>query len=223
LELLITLAIALALGTLLDAALRAGRARTLRASLGLLLALMIAVEQFGSVQGYSGRGAQALSRMVADAIPGQCHAAYVVATPDLIAAAPDITDEAQFDAPAYLAANPDVAASWDGTPWEHYVKFGRAEHRMLDLAQAQRHVALMFFAYNYTIPLAADLGGIPVVNGISGWQPPGWRLFDVLSPDTPEQLAAWLRLNGRGDGDVCTVPVEITMEMMPDLPAGLWP
>jgi hypothetical protein len=45
----------------------------------------------------------------------------------------------------------------------------------------------------------------------------------VLSPDTPEQLAAWLRLNGRGDGDVCTVPVEITMEMMPDLPAGLWP
>ena len=39
--------------------------------------------------------------------------------------------QAQFDPAAYLAANPDVAASqhWSQIPWEHWVQTGQAEGR----------------------------------------------------------------------------------------------
>lgn len=39
--------------------------------------------------------------------------------------------EENFDAKAYLAANPDVAdpAKWGGTPWQHYAQYGQKEGR----------------------------------------------------------------------------------------------
>jgi hypothetical protein len=222
LQLVLTLAMGLGLGTLLDACLRARRPAPLLRTILVAAALAMGVEQFGRAQAYSGGRAEALSRDVAQAIPRDCHAAYIVAPPDMVTKAP-MLDEAHFDGQAYLAANPDVAAAWTGTPWEHYEKFGRAEGRLLDPVAARRRVLTLFFAYNYTVPLAADLSGIPVVNGLSGWQPPGWNLFNVLATNASQRLADWLKLQQQPPGSVCLVPVGLTLEMMPDLPAQLWP
>ena len=222
LEIIVTIAMALAFGWALDRALRPGPRRAARAACAAALILCGGVEQIGRVQGYSGRAAEALSRRVGDALPRSCAAAYVIATPDLVTDQAQV-DEAHFDAKAYLAANPDVAAAWHGTAWEHYERFGRAEHRLLDPAAAGRHLALMYFAYNYTIPLAAALSGKPVVNGLSGWQPPGWHLFDVLAPEARAWLSQWLALNGVAPSAVCVVPARLTLEMVPDLPNGIMP
>ena len=217
LELVVTLAMAVGIGLLID---RAGPSwRPIVAS----LALLAAIEQLGATQSYSGAAAEALSRRVAAEIPASCTAAYVVAPPGLFPPPPPPIAEAQFDAQAYLAANPDVAAAWKGTPWEHYDRFGRAEHRSLDPTYSIQRSATIFFAYNYTIPLAAALRGIPVVNGISGWEPKGWDLFDVLSADAEAHLAAWLRLKNLPAADVCRVPVRITLPEIPDPPARLMP
>ena len=149
------------------------------------LIAIAAIEQTGMVQRYSARDAAALSRRVADAIPPACTAAYVIGAKDMLPEPPIIDDEAKFDAPAYLKANPDVAAAWKGSAWEHYVAFGRREHRALDPDSRFNQLMMMFF-YNYTIPLGAALAGIPVANGLSGWQPPGWDLFDVFAPDAEQ-------------------------------------
>ncbi|MGI4801880.1 MAG: hypothetical protein ACRYG8_49185 [Janthinobacterium lividum] len=219
LEIMITLSIGAAIGLLVDRARSTGAAvRTVVSA----LAVLAAIEQIGSIAGYSGRAAEALSRSVGDAIPASCTAAYFIAPPDM-QSGQVVDDEAHFDAKTYLLANPDVAANWHGSPWDHYQRFGRDEHRALDPAAAGLHLALMYFAYNYTIPLAADLRGIPVVNGLSGWTPPGWDLFDVLSPAAPEHLADWLKRNGRPASDVCVVPIRITLPMVPDLPPGMMP
>jgi hypothetical protein len=47
------------------------------------------------------------------------------------AAAPASKSQANFDAAAYLAANPDVAknAYWSARPWEHYQQHGQNEGR----------------------------------------------------------------------------------------------
>ena len=37
--------------------------------------------------------------------------------------------QANFDANAYLAANPDVARGWASSPWEHYQQYGKNEGR----------------------------------------------------------------------------------------------
>jgi hypothetical protein len=208
---------------MLDRALARGPSgRTLALCAAALLIAAGVLEQIGSVQGYSGAAAEAISRDVGRALPRSCAADYVVATPDLVTQEPAV-DEAHFDAQAYLAANPDVAANWKGTAWEHYARFGRAEHRLLDPARANRHFALMYFAYNYTIPLAAALSGVPVVNGLSGWQPPGWNLFDVMSPDARQHLAQWLAVRGVPEDAVCVVPIRLTLETLPELPRGMWP
>ena len=229
LELLVTLAMGLAFGWALDrvlARLPGGRARPgrrgLLAACAAVLVAAGATEQIGRVQGYSGTRAEGLSREVGRALPPTCAAAYVVATPDLISPRP-VVDEAHFDPKAYLAANPDVAANWHGTPWEHYSRYGQAEQRLLDPAAASRHLVLMYFAYNYTIPLAAALSNVPVVNGLSGWQPPGWNLFDVLAPNARQRLAEWLLPHGVKQDTVCVVPVRLTTEMMPALPDGMLP
>jgi hypothetical protein len=60
------------------------------------------------------------------------------------------------------------------------------------------------------------------VNGLSGWEPPGWQLFDVLSP-APEKLAAWLSLQHQPPGSVCLVPVRIAIDMVPYVPSAMWP
>ncbi len=217
LELVVTLPMAAGIGLLID---RFGpRWRAAVAT----LALLAAIEQLGATQSYSGAVAEALSRRVAAAIPASCKAAYVVAPADLIPPPPPAIDPAQFDAQAYLAANPDVAEAWHGTPWEHYDRFGRAEHRSLDPAYSILRSATIFFAYNYTIPLAAALRGIPVVNGISGWEPRGWDLFDTLSSNAEANLASWLRLKSVPAADVCVVPVRITLPEIPDPPAKLMP
>ena len=214
LELVVILAMAVGVGLLID---RAGpRWRPIVAT----LAVLAAIEQLGATQSYSGAAAEALSARVAAAIPASCKAAYILAPPDLIPPPPPPIDPANFDAAAYLAANPDVAAAWKGTPWEHYDRFGRAEHRSLDPAYSILRSATIFFAYNYTVPLAAALRGIPVVNGISGWEPKGWDLFDVLSPDAEAHLAAWLRLKNLPASDVCLVPIPITLQEIADPPAA---
>jgi hypothetical protein len=223
LELLVTLAMGLAFAWALDRVLARvltgtawPRTRGLLAACIAVLVAVGSVEQIGRVQGYSGSRAEALAREVGRDLPPICTAAYVVAPPDLI------SDEAHFDPQAYLAANPDVAANWRGTPWEHYAKYGRAEQRPLDAAAENRHLALVYFA-NYTIPLAAALSGMPVVNGLSGWQPPGWHLFDVLVPNARQWLAEWLALRGEKQDAVCVVPVRLTTVMVPVLPAGMLP
>lgn len=217
LELVITLPMALGIGILIDRT--APRWRAVVAA----LASLAAVEQLGATQTYSGVSAEALSARVGAEIPTSCRAAYIVAPPSLIPPPPPLLDQAQFDAQSYLAANPDVASAWKGTPWEHYDRFGRAEHRSLDPAYSILRSATVFFAYNYTIPLAAALRGIPVVNGISGWEPKGWDLFDVLSADTNAHLTAWLRLKSVSAADVCIVPIRITLPEIPDPPARLMP
>ena len=217
LELVVTLSMAIGIAVLLDRA--HPRWRPLLAA----LALLAAIEQLGATQNYSGAVAEALSHRVGDAIPAGCRAAFIVAPPDLLPPAPPPVDAAHFDAAAYLAANPDVAAAWKANPWEHYERFGRAEGRLLDPNAAIIRTATLFFAYNYTIPLAASFRGIPVVNGISGWEPPGWHLFDVLSPDAPDRLADWLRLKNIPAADVCTVPVRVTLPDIMDPPATLMP
>jgi hypothetical protein len=217
LELVVTLPMALGIGVLIDRT--TPRWRPIAAA----LALLAAVEQLGATQSYSGASAEALSRRVGAEIPASCKAAYIVAPPDLIPSPPPPIDPAQFDAQAYLTANPDVAAAWKGTPWEHYDRFGRAEHRSLDPAYSILRSATIFFAYNYTVPLAAALRGIPVVDGLSGWEPKGWNLFDVLSPDTDAHVESWLRLKNIPTADVCVVPIRITLPEIPDPPARLMP
>ena len=217
LELVVTLAMAVGLAGLTDA-LRHRWRLLLVAALGVA-----AIEQVGATQTYSGALAAALSRRVGDAIPANCRAAYVVAPPDILPPQPQPLDEAHFDAGAYLAANPDVAATWTDSPWQHYLRFGRAEGRLLDPYAMVIRTATMFFAYNYTIPLAAALRGIPVVNGLSGWEPPGWHLFDVLSPDAPAELGRWLQLKGVPPAAVCVVPIRVTLPEIADPPARLMP
>lgn len=223
LELLVTLAMGLAFGCALDWVRRQRPRGTVGAALLIGLA---AIEQVGRVEGYSAHRAEALSRMVAEAISRSvtppCTAAYVVGTPDLIAH-PAPVEEAQFDTAAYLAANPDVAAAWKESAWSHYQKFGRAENRPLDAVTGQARFLLLTLGYTNTIPLAAALAGIPVVNGLSGWQPPGWDLNDVLAPDAGARLSSWLALRHAAPGSVCLVPVKLTLEMVPFLPQGLLP
>ncbi len=221
LQLLVTLPMAVAFAAAVDAALRPGRWRPALAAVTIVLVGLGAAEQVGRAQEYSGAQAEALAWRVGDALPRSCKAAYVVATPDLVFD-PGELDPAHFDAASYLAANPDVAAAWRGTAWEHYAKFGRAEHRSLSLEASTRHRALMFF-YNYTIPLAASLAGVPVANGLSGWQPPGWDLFDVLAPDARERLAAWLTLQRLHADDVCIAPVRLDFPMLPGPPSRMLP
>jgi hypothetical protein len=224
LEILVTLAMGLAFGWALDRVMARGpgRRRGLLVACATALVAAGSLEQIGRVQGYSGSRAEALAREVGRDLPPTCTATYVIATPDLIPRQP-MVDEAHFDPHAYLVANPDVAANWRGAPWEHYAKYGRAEQRLLDPAAASRHLALMYFAYAYTIPLAASLSGVPVVNGFSGWQPPGWHLFDVLAPNARQWLVEWLALRRVKQDAVCVVPVRLTTEMVPDLPAGMLP
>ena len=217
LELVVTLPVALGIGMLIDRTAPRWRA----AIIGI--AAFAAVEQLGATQSYAGSSAAALSARVGNEIPASCKAAYIVAPPGLIPPPPPPVDQAHFDALSYLAANPDVASAWKGTAWEHYERFGRAEHRSLDPAYAILRRATMFFAYNYTIPLAAALRGIPVVNGISGWEPKGWNLFDVLSADAAEHLAAWLQLKHVSPKEVCFVPISITLPEIPDPPARMMP
>ncbi len=178
-----------------------------------------AIEQIGFVQRYSARDASALAWKVADAIPSGCKAAYVLGAGGMIPPPPVITNEAQFDAAAYLKANPDVARDWKGTAWQHYVLFGRKENRGLDESTQTYHVAMMFF-YNYTIPLSASLAGIPVVNGLSGWQPPGWDLFDVFAPDAPQRMADWMKANHRDPAEVCLVRIRMLLTALPSV--DLW-
>ncbi len=217
LQLVVTLSMGLAFGTLLD---RWLRARAFWRGAALLLLTCGAAEQLGRPAVYSGLQASAVSRLVADAVPRTCKAAYIISTPDLVTNPPEF-DEAHFDAQAYLLANPDVAAVWHGSPWEHYRLFGRAERRYLDPAQAI-HAAHLLFFYNYTIPLAATLSHVPVVNGLSGWQPPGWHLFDVLAPDARAQLPSWLQQRQVAANSVCVIPVRLQLIMLPDRDAGLF-
>ncbi len=227
LELLVTLAMGLAFGWALDRVMRRGGGSVVMAT--VLIAVGI-VEQLGRVEGYSGSRAealsrsvaQALSRSVAQALPRGCAAAYVIGTPDLMTHDVPL-DEAHFDAVGYLAANPDVAATWTESAWAHYAKFGRAEHRPLDAVSGRIHLLLLTLAYNDTIPLAAAFSGVPVVNGLSGWQPPGWALNDVLNPEVLRPLAAWLTLRGVPAQTVCVVPLRLTLEMVPFLPDGMLP
>lgn len=216
LELIVTLPMALGIAILIDRAAPRWRAAI------IALAIFAVIEQIGATQSYSGASAEALSTRVGGQIPASCRAAYIVAPTDLIPPPPPPIGEAQFDAESYLAANPDVAAAWKGTPWEHYDRFGRAEHRSLDPAYSILRSATLFFAYNYTLPLAAALRGVPVVNGISGWEPRGWELFDVLS-DNRAHLDAWLQIKGVPAADVCVVPIRITLPEIPDPPARLMP
>lgn len=217
LQLLVTLPMGLAFGALLDRAMRLGR---LGAAASLALVVFGMLEQIGQSPTYSGAQAGAVSRLVADAVPRSCTAAYVIATPDLVTN-PPVFDEAHFDARSYLLANPDVAAVWHGSPWQHYVLFGRAERRFLDPTQAVLAAHLLFF-YNYTIPLAATLSHVPVANGLSGWQPAGWTLFDVLAPNSREQLAGWLRRHGVPGSSVCVVPVRLRLDMLPQRDGALF-
>ena len=191
------------------------RAQQVRWSGAVLAGLvgLAAMEQTGMVQRYSAASAQALGRKVADAIPRTCTAAYVMATRSMMPPPTPVADEAHFDAAAYLLANPDVAQAWAGSAWQHYVLFGRKEERRLDPAAAINYRALMYF-YNYTIPLGAMLAGIPVANGLSGWQPPGWALFDVLSPAAPERLAAWMTLNHRDPASICQVRIDMPYDSL---------
>jgi hypothetical protein len=216
LQLLVTLPMGLAFGAALDRALRARREWAWAA---IALVAFGAAEQVGRSSTYSGARAIAVSRLVADAIPRTCAAAYVIATPDRVTN-PPVVDEAHFDAGSYLLANPDVAAAWDRSPWEHYVLFGRAERRFLDPSQGVLAAHLLFF-YNYTIPLAATLARIPVVNGLSGWQPGGWNLFDVLAPDAQERLPGWLLRQGVAPNLVCVIRVRLQLDMVPDREANL--
>jgi hypothetical protein len=62
-----------------------------------------------------------------------------------------------------------------------------------------------------------------VVNGLSGWEPPGWNLFDVFDPDARDKLAAWLQREGEPANAACLVPVRITMDMVPYKASALWP
>lgn len=188
LEIVVTLALALAFAWVVDRIITrasSGIARPGRRGLAVLCAAVLvtagAVEQIGRAPGYSGSRAEALSREVGRALRRDCRATYVVATPDLL-------------------SRPDA-----------------------DEAAAERHIWLMYFAYNYTIPLAAALSGVPVVNGLSGWLPQGWRLFDVLAPDAPLWLTEWLARRGVTQESVCVVPVRITPDMVPELPNGMLP
>ncbi|MDT7952413.1 MAG: hypothetical protein RQ966_12995 [Acetobacteraceae bacterium] len=208
-QLVATLPMALAFALAVDAGARSRWRWAIAA-----LVCVGAAEQAGTVQRYSARDAEALARRVTDAIPRTCRAAYVLAPANTVPDPPVITDPAQFDAAAYLRANPDVASGWKDTAWNHYDKLGRKEHRSLDPAVAAYRTGLMFF-YNYTIPLGASLAGIPVVNGLSGWQPPGWALFDVFESDAPAKMAAWVSRHGLDANDVCVVRVPLSPAWLP--------
>jgi len=212
LQLVVMLPMALGLALVAERLWRAG-GRWVRIAVLAALALG-AVEQLGGTYLYSGRQAEALSRRVAAAVPAACHAFYVVAPPGMAPAPPDIRAEAEFDAQAYLRANPDVAAAWGGTAWEHYVAFGRAEQRFLDPEAATRRRKLLFF-YGSTVPLAAALGGKPAVNGLSGWAPAGYDLDDVLALDVTARLDRWLAREGADPGQVCIVPVRLDPADLP--------
>lgn len=218
LELLVTLAMAVWFGALVDRAMR----RPALAAVTAVLFAAGAAEQIGGTESYSGRHAEALSRWVGEALPPSCRASYIIAPPNEMPSAPEV-DEEHFDAAAYLAANPDVAAAWHGPAWEHYRQFGRAEHRLLNPAAARYRLISLFHAYNYTIPLAAVLVRRPVVNGLSGWEPPGWNLFDVFDPEARDKLAAWLQREGQAADAACVVPVRITVDMVPYKASALWP
>ena len=221
-ELLVTLAMAASFSAIVD---RVIRSRRQWAWVGAtILVAAGAIEQAGRVQTYSAAMAEGVSRRVGDALArdhGACRAAYVIGTPGLVQW-PAPVDAAHFDAQAYLAANPDVAASWSGTPWQHYELFGRAERRSFDPVAADRILHLTFF-YNYTVPLAAVLSGIPVVNGLSGWQPPGWSLAEVLAPEARDRLAQWLAFCRVPPEWVCVLPVRLQLDMLPDVPGGMFP
>lgn len=142
--LVVTLPMAVGFAVLVERGLQSGRRVALAAAIALA-----AFEQTGLVQHYSGSAAEAVSRTVADAIPRDCAAAYVVAAPGVLPPEPSITDPAQFDAAAYLAANADVAAHWPGSAWEHYQQFGRKEGRSLTPEAFRQRVPLLLF-YDYT-------------------------------------------------------------------------
>ncbi len=194
--------------------------RWLRPALLVLLCLGVG-EQLGGSLVYSGGAAAAVARRAAAAIPATCRAFDVVAAPDVLPLAAPVLTESDFDGPAYLQANPDVARSWAGSAWEHYNQFGRNEHRFLDPAAVRRHFLLNFY-YAYTVPLAAELAGKPTVNGLSGWEPPGYDLGDVFAPDAASRLSRWLMLNGLPADAVCTVAIRLDGTELPERLAGLW-
>ncbi len=181
----------------------------------LLVALAAAaVEQLGGTYLYSGRQAEMLARQVAAAVPAPCRAFYARAPLGTVPAPPQIHAEADFDAQAYLRANPDVALGWKGTAWEHYVRFGRTEQRFIDPDAATRRRMLLFF-YGYTVPLAAVLAGKPAVNGLSGWAPVGYDLDDVLALDVTARVDRWLARAGVEPDRVCIVPVRLDPADLP--------
>ncbi len=181
----------------------------------LLVALAAAaVEQLGGTYLYSGRQAEMLARQVAAAVPATCRAFYALAPSGMTPGAPQIDSAADFDAQAYLRANPDVAAGWKGTAWEHYVRFGRTEQRFLDSDAAISRRRLLFF-YGYTVPLAAVLAGKPAVNGLSGWVPVGYDLDDILALDVTARVDRWLARAGMKPDQVCIVPVHLDPSDLP--------
>lgn len=221
LELLIMLSIALALALVTQRLWACERRRRWVRSLLVCALAFGALEQAGTGYAYSGSQAERIARRVAVAVPAQCPAFYVVAPPGLLPPPPVVTTQAAFDAKAYLAANPDVAANWTGPAWDHYVKFGRAEHRYLDPEAGRRYRSTLFF-YAYTVPLAATLSGKPAVNGLSGWTPPGYDLGDALATDAPVRLDRWMLNNGLPQGSVCTVEVPLDPADLPQRNDRLW-
>ena len=81
--------------------------------------------------------------------------------------------------------------------------------------------AVTFF-YRYTAELSATLLGIPAVNGLSGWSPPGYDLDDAFAPDAPARLARWLSRWGLSSQDVCVVPLQLDYSDLPQRTAGFW-
>jgi hypothetical protein len=107
-----------------------------------------------------------------------------------------------FDDAKYLAANPDVAANWHASPWDHYRQFGFLEGRSLDPDEAAVR-RWQNFDYQVTALVASAIVGKPTVNGASGLLPVGYPLSNVFDPRIEPLLDAWLR--GFPDRHACLI------------------
>ena len=182
--------------------------RPVRATLIVLIAIT-AAEQMGKTVYYSGEAALSQAQFIAAQVPSHCKAFFILPKTQKFERT-NISRE-NFEEARYLAANPDVAAIWPGSAWDHFVQYGAKEMRFIDPVIASDHRKHVE-TYAYSIPIVAAMIGKPSVNGISGLVPKGWELMDVYHPLLSERLRSWL---GEQIDEVCMIALDIDPAAIP--------
>jgi hypothetical protein len=160
---------------------------------------------------YSAHEAQQFETTIAGMVDRRCTAFYLKpAKNPFLGQDVDSMTEQNFDANAYLAANPDVAQNWHGSAFEHFIKHGKSENRSLSPAEGP-----LSGQYQLAASLAALATGVPTVNGISGKIPPGWGdLMRVFAQNIGERVNHWMQLN-RDSGSVCLLDHDLNGSEIP--------